>query len=240
MQRSRALRNPRRKSLSSTSHRKQTRASPIRTTGENKLEQLVRGERTCIGRESTPDRSLTPADPITTSTGEPAAQRYVSHVGYQICADDAQVRADFRLDELPAKTRVSKSWSRMIIYPASKTAHLDHWRALRAAGLDIRASWLDSEINTGNIDPSKDAWARHWSLCCSEAAAADVVLLYACEDERQCGALIEAGCALGAGKQVWCVSPHKWSFRNHPRVRNFDTLEAAVAALVAIDAGERC
>jgi len=31
----------------------------------------------------------------------------------------------------------------------------------------------------------------------------------------------------------------KWSFQHHPRVRCFDTLEAAVAAIVAADKGER-
>ena len=47
-----------------------------------------------------------------------------------------------------------------------------------------------------------------------EASEADIVLLYAREDERQMGALVEAGCALGAGKQVYLVAPWaKWSFR---------------------------
>ena len=59
-----------------------------------------------------------------------------------------------------------------------------------------------------------------------EASEANIVLLYAREDERQMGALIEAGCALGAGKQVYLVAPWaKWSFRFHPRMRCFDTLE---------------
>jgi hypothetical protein len=76
-------------------------------------------------------------------------------------------------------------------------------------------------------------------MCCTEAAAADVVLLYAKEDGHQMGALLETGAALGAGKQVWCVSPHRWSFRHHPLVRNFETLEDAVAAATARKAGER-
>jgi hypothetical protein len=57
--------------------------------------------------------------------------------------------------------------------------------------------------------------------------------------ERQMGALIEVGAALGAGKQVFLVSPHNWSFQHHPRVRRFDTLEAAVAAIMAGAAGEK-
>jgi hypothetical protein len=36
---------------------------------------------------------------------------------------------------------------------------------------------------------------------------------------------------LGAGKRVYLVSPHDWSWKHHPRVRVFDTLEAAVTAI---------
>jgi hypothetical protein len=63
--------------------------------------------------------------------------------------------------------------------------------------------------------------------------------MYACTDERQNGALIEVGAALGAGKQVWLVTPHNWSWKHHPRVRVFDTLEKAVEAIMAAAAGER-
>lgn len=47
--------------------------------------------------------------------------------------------------------------------------------------------------------------------CVEEAAAADIVLMYAREDESQNGALIEVGAALAAGKRVFLVSPHNWS-----------------------------
>jgi hypothetical protein len=75
-------------------------------------------------------------------------------------------------------------------------------------------------------------------MCCDEAAA-DIVILYARADDRpQMGALIEAGAALGAGKQVWCISPHNWSWRHHPNVENFDSLAAAITALRAMQAGK--
>jgi hypothetical protein len=38
---------------------------------------------------------------------------------------------------------------------------------------------------------------------------------------------------LGAGKQLYLVSPHDWSFQHHPRVRCFGSLERAVEAIVA-------
>jgi hypothetical protein len=55
--------------------------------------------------------------------------------------------------------------------------------------------------------------------------------------ERQMGALIEVGAALGG--QVFLVSPHNWSFQHHPRVRRFASIEAAVTAIMAAAAGER-
>ncbi len=68
-------------------------------------------------------------------------------------------------------------------------------------------------------------------------AATAAILLYAREDERQMGALIEAGCALGAGKQVYLVARWAdWSFRHHPR---FATVEDAVIVLVAAQEGKR-
>ena len=103
----------------------------------------------------------------------------------------------------------------------------------------IIRGWIDAEFNVTGQDLDPHEWAEHWSMCVREASASDVVLLYAREDERQMGALIEAGAALGAGKTVYLVAPWAgWSFQHHPRVRCFDTLEAAVAALIARAAGE--
>ena len=57
---------------------------------------------------------------------------------------------------------------------------------------------------------------------------------------RHFGALLEAGAAVGAGKLVFLVSHHPWPFlRHHPRCRSFDTLAAAIVAIMAQVAGER-
>jgi hypothetical protein len=53
----------------------------------------------------------------------------------------------------------------------------------------------------------------------------------------ECGALIEAGAALAAGKRVFIVSPYIWSFANHPRCRRFGTLAEAIKAIRAADQG---
>jgi len=56
---------------------------------------------------------------------------------------------------------------------------------------------------------------------------------------QSCGALIEMGAALAAGRQVFIVSPYEWSVANHPRCRTFRTLHDAVHAIMAMTAGER-
>ena len=94
----------------------------------------------------------------------------------------------------------------MRIYVASKTKHLPFWQALRAASVPIVASWIDWPGNSSTEQPTSDEWADHWSRCIAEAAAADITLMYAAEDERQMGALIECGAALAAGKRVFVVS----------------------------------
>jgi hypothetical protein len=119
----------------------------------------------------------------------------------------------------------------MKVYPASKAKHWQMWAALREAGIPIYASWIDAPFNRDGSELNSAQWSHHWEKCVAEAAAADVLLLYATQDERQCGALVELGSALAAGKRVFLVSPHTWSFEHHPNVRRFDSLADAVAAI---------
>jgi hypothetical protein len=123
------------------------------------------------------------------------------------------------------------------VYVASKAKHAVWWQALRAAGVPIAASWVDAEFNHDGSEPTQDEWSAQWERCCREAAEADITLMFARDGENQNGALLEVGSALGAGKQVFLVSPHAWSWKHHPRVRVFDTLEAAVTAIMAADCG---
>jgi hypothetical protein len=127
----------------------------------------------------------------------------------------------------------------MQIYCASKVKHGAWWRALRSAGVPIAASWIDWQANDPGADePTADAWSRHWSRCIDEAADADVCLFVNNEGEQACGALVELGAALAAGKRVFVVSPYKWTFASHPRCRVFATLEDAVTAIMSAVAGE--
>ena len=66
-----------------------------------------------------------------------------------------------------------------------------------------------------------------------EASVADITLMFAQDWRTPSRGAARSGAALSAGHQIYCVSPHHWSFRHYPRVRNFNTLEQAVTAIVA-------
>ena len=127
----------------------------------------------------------------------------------------------------------------MKCYIASKSKHYRLWQELRAAGVPIVASWIDWSYNGDQREPSADEWREHWDKCIFEAAGADVTLFVNNEGETACGALIEVGAALAAGRQVFIVSNHWWSVSHHPRCRVFPSVEAAIAALIAMQEGER-
>jgi hypothetical protein len=117
------------------------------------------------------------------------------------------------------------------VYVASKAKHAAWWAALRAAGVTIISTWIDWPGNRDGAEPTADDWATHWQRCINETSAADVCLFVSQRGETACGALLEAGAALAAGKQVFVVSPDEWTFANHPNVQRFATLEQAIGAV---------
>jgi hypothetical protein len=132
----------------------------------------------------------------------------------------------------------------MRVAVASKARHVCWWQALRtalaASGIDLISGWPDWPFNHDGVEPSADEWREHSKACIEDATSADVLLFYAAEDERQFGALLETGAALGAGKRVFVVSPHAWPFlKCHPRVRAFTTMEGAISCLLSMAQGER-
>jgi hypothetical protein len=131
----------------------------------------------------------------------------------------------------------------MRVYVASKAKFAPMWCGLRAAlaelGVDVRASWLTWPGNRDGTLPSASDWSEHWRNCIAEASEADVCLFYAEAGSTQCGALLEVGASLAAGRQVFVVSDYKWTAAEHPRCRTFASLEAAVSSLIAMAKGER-
>ena len=67
-------------------------------------------------------------------------------------------------------------------------------------------SKLHPRGSTGN-EPTAHVWSRQWVRCIDEVRDCDVSLFVNGEDEQACGALIEAGAALAAGRQVFVVPP---------------------------------
>ena len=119
----------------------------------------------------------------------------------------------------------------MKIYTASKAKHAPWWQSLRAAGLNICASWIDWKFNYNGEPATAEDWASHWKSCIDQAASCDVLLLFCLDGEVQKGALIELGAALAAGRRVFMVTPYDWSWCHHPQVQCFDTLAQAIEAL---------
>lgn len=131
------------------------------------------------------------------------------------------------------------------IYIASKTAHAIKWRAYRDAGFPIISTWID-EAGEGESSSFTDLWLR----IVREASQCAVMIIYREPDEVWTGALVEVGCALGAGRLV--LGCGDWegfkpnSFTNHPlfqfvpNVNNaFATGMRAAAKFAAIDARKR-
>jgi hypothetical protein len=132
----------------------------------------------------------------------------------------------------------------MRVAVASKSCHWPWWAALRMAlaaqGIEVVSTWLDWPPNHYDSEPASSEWREHAERCIVDATSCEVLLLYCAEGERQFGGLLETGAALGANRQVLVVSPHPWPFlKHHPRVRCFTSLEAAIAALLAMRMGEQ-
>jgi hypothetical protein len=128
----------------------------------------------------------------------------------------------------------------MNCYFAAKSRHRQFVGALGATGAPISCTWPSWTPNRIDTEPTDDEWAEHSERCLKEAAECDVLVLYAEQEDRHFGALLECGATLGAGKWVFLIAPHPWPFlRNHPRCRSFENLAEAVRAICALRDGER-
>lgn len=106
------------------------------------------------------------------------------------------------------------------VYTASKLKHAKMWRGLREERPDIAftARWPDIE---GKVEDSAENAVAFWTHDIADVRRADAVLVYAEADEHLRGALIEAGVALGLGKQVVVVGDHPdyGTWQHHPLVQ---------------------
>lgn len=116
----------------------------------------------------------------------------------------------------------------MRFYTASKTKHAGKWQALRDAGYQVTATWID-EAGEGQTVSYPELAVR----CLQEIDAADFVLLYCEPGEHLKGALVEAGMALAIGRPVKCVGQCESLsrvFREHPLWSEHASVDAVLTA----------
>lgn len=117
---------------------------------------------------------------------------------------------------------------RPMIYTASKLCHASMWKELRGKWPEVffTARWPDL---VGRVPDDGRNAQIFWLHDIADIRKADAVLLYAETGEHLRGALVEAGAALGLGKQVICVGDHPdyGTWRKHPLVTSCDDLAAA-------------
>lgn len=114
-------------------------------------------------------------------------------------------------------------------YIASKVKYAPLWRKMRANGHKITSSWIDEMEEVKKIEDCADLALR----CVSDIMDAKFVVLYCSHGDLLKGALIEAGIAIGMGKEVRCVGNcHSISrvFKQHPLWTRYRSVIAATRA----------
>lgn len=117
----------------------------------------------------------------------------------------------------------------MKIYGASKLKYAPLWRKLRQEWIEheFTNTWIDTYLDAGGgtlPDICRTAWIKN----VEDVLRADCVLLFAgYHDELLRGAILEAGVAIGAGRQVIVtgLSSSYGSWQFHPAVIRIPTLD---------------
>lgn len=115
------------------------------------------------------------------------------------------------------------------IYVASKVAHAEMWRDLRAfERMPIISTWID-EAGPGESADLSDLWRR----CIEEASNAAALLILRRPDEVLKGAWVELGAALASGVPVYAVGIEEFTVAKDKRIRHFPNLVEARAAILS-------
>jgi hypothetical protein len=119
------------------------------------------------------------------------------------------------------------------VYLASKAKHGDRWKALRAADLPVRSTWID-EWELGDTHDYADLWRRN----ITEASTSKVLIAYREPGETMKGALSEIGAAISHGVPVlWVGAEDGYTVSRHKLVTLCLSLEHALDLARAILAG---
>jgi hypothetical protein len=102
-------------------------------------------------------------------------------------------------------------------------------RAARCRCRSYILGGIDWPGNSPGNEPTAEDWSRRCVRCIGQARHCDVLLFVNREDEQACGSLIEAGLV---------VCPDMTFSYHSLNCRNFSALADAIAAIVAMQAGE--
>jgi nucleoside 2-deoxyribosyltransferase len=119
------------------------------------------------------------------------------------------------------------------IYMASKMHHAEEWRDLYSRkNIHVVSRWPFLEPF---VEPSPGNAVKFWEDDLADIARCDALVLYGQSTEKLRGALVEAGIALALGKLVMVIGEHDdyGTWRYHPRVMNYETLEGALSYLIS-------
>lgn len=117
------------------------------------------------------------------------------------------------------------------IYVASKTKHAPMWKSYRERGWPINSTWID-EAGAGESGDLADLWRR----CTSEAASANVLVIYREPEDVLKGAWVELGAALVKGVPVFAVGLAGFTIEHDTRITHFTDLPTAMDAAAEYDA----
>jgi nucleoside 2-deoxyribosyltransferase len=114
------------------------------------------------------------------------------------------------------------------VYTASKLRHGAMWRAYADDRVHFHARWLVHNLHGTQADPERAT--EFWIEDEHDVRCADAVIVYAEEEDKLRGALVEAGMAVAYGIPVIVIGSHPdygtWQY--HPGVARADTLEQAI------------
>lgn len=125
-----------------------------------------------------------------------------------------------------------------VIYPASKLYHARMWRTLRDqwTGVEFSGSWVDAVLS--GVEDTPENAREYWPVNVEEIYDSDLVLVYHEPDDDLAGALVEAGIGLALNYPVLVVGNPPGTWKYHPLVIRFDTLDAAYQAVVSDNLNE--
>lgn len=120
------------------------------------------------------------------------------------------------------------------IYGASKLDEAQTWRDLKNASIHLVSRWPNTFKEDNDTSPGE--CRKGWIENEEDIRAADILIVLPPRNGGNLrGALVEAGMAIGLGKKVIIVGqcPDYGTWRWHPTVYNYSTLEAAISFLTA-------